>query len=485
MTYTTPLLSLLTVLAAAALAAPHGILSAFTPPVLFMLLSGFLCGLWAWPWALGKRDVFSPTGLFGAFGLIFFMLAPMLQLRWNWWDTVPSMAENIPFISLWAGLNALGLAALALWLRRPFPPAAPLPLRTPRSLPFALALGAGLLLGLAGFAAVLWHFHGLSGLLHSHDVRLQLGRSAYDPTKGLGVPMLLADNVRTLTAIALVWAFKNKPWAKSFWALPALLAVLLPISLLIGSGLMGSRSSVVFTLFWAVGLYHLFVKPLSRPMMLAGLLGALAFMNIYQFYKFAGVEGVLHIASPTYRQNVAAKRSNATPYTVCRDLSRMDIQSYALEEYLTNPHITYSFGRSYLAAPFAVVPHALLHHQPPPLTLEKTNLVLGQGSYAPDTFTSLLIGQAGELFLNFGIPGFLAFFALLGAYLRTVTRFAARLNPQDIRRLFLPMLALLPLHFLIADSNVLVMFATRTFLLPALVVAAALWLSRLPRFQKS
>ena len=53
-------------------------------------------------------------------------------------------------------------------------------------------------------------------------------------------------------------------------------------------GLRGSRSQTVWSLFWATGIIHLWIRPLSKRFIAAGVCFLVAFMYLYGFYKGLG-----------------------------------------------------------------------------------------------------------------------------------------------------------------------------------------------------
>ncbi len=450
-----------------------------------LIYTGGILAIYQIAWLRGQFDTFDPLGLFSIFAGGFFVVIPSLQIGWDLWPYIEPLTNEREYFFIWALMNAAGLSLIAYLNPLQVTPQK-LPLQN-QTQPLALDLQrfniAILVMGflcLGAFIYVLSRFGGIEGYIAAYSQLLALGRSEYDPLAGLGIPMLLADNFRGLATIAaLVW-FRHKPWAKSRFGLALFMLMLMPIYLTIGAGLHGSRAAVVFSLIGLVIGYHLLVKPLSRAFLLIGVVGFMFLMTILFFYKFDGINALSNIFDAQYRAAVQdARNQEALSYVLVRDIARLDIQLLAMKAYATLP-LDYSWGRSYLTAPFAIVP-SIFFTQPAPITLEKTNILFGPGAYQSGMSTPILLGQTGEMFVNFSYFGFLLSFVLMGLFLRWLQNFYQTRPTNDPQRLWLPVLVILPILLLIFDSNVIVMHLTRYLLLPYLLILYAQNLKLLPK----
>jgi len=89
-----------------------------------------------------------------------------------------------------------------------------------------------------------------------------------------------------------------------------------------------------------------------------------------------------------------------------------------------------------------------------------------------------VLGLFGEGYVNFGFPGILAAFFLLGLLTAYIRNRVYLLDPRDIRRLVIPVFCLLPIGMLLFDAGLVLMVLVRALLVPGLVIAAPLRIRR-------
>src|SRR5262249_2260498 len=82
---------------------------------------------------------------------------------------------------------------------------------------------------------------------------------------------------------------RGKGTGRGWVALFLVLAVFFVLKMLFG-GLRGSRSNTIWGLFWAVGIIHLWLRPIPRMAAALGLVGLVGFMYLYGLYKADGPE---------------------------------------------------------------------------------------------------------------------------------------------------------------------------------------------------
>ena len=181
----------------------------------------------------------------------------------------------------------------------------------------------------------------------------------------------------------------------------------------------------------------------------------------YYWYKIAGVDGL------TGEAEVHSEREDVTQYMLVRDLGRMDIQSLALKRYLDEGY-EYSLGRTYLVSIFSAIPKQVIPFYPDQITKEKTDILYGEGRYSPGATrqTTLVMGQVGESFINFGVFGIFMFFALLGVLSGWIQRLIYSRH-IDVLSMLVPFMSLTVVLLLITDMNVVFYQLVRYLLLPA------------------
>jgi hypothetical protein len=246
--------------------------------------------------------------------------------------------------------------------------------------------------------------------------------------------------------------------------------VILMVIFIFFGGLRGSRSSTLFPLIFAAGMYHFWIAPLNRRLVFIGLAGVLLFSTSYYWYKIAGTNGFSAIFDSSLRGDFHSDRQDANKYLIVRDLGRMDFQSLALKR-IYEDDFPLSFGRTYLVSIFSSIPKQIIPYKPDQITKEKTELIHGEGAYDPDgnRQTTLVLGQFGEMLVNFGVFGALLFYFLLGRWVFWVNKMMRELSENDIRRFYLPILSFVPLLMIITDMNVIMYQLTRYLSLPTLM----------------
>jgi hypothetical protein len=256
------------------------------------------------------------------------------------------------------------------------------------------------------------------------------------------------------------------------------------LKLLFG-GLRGSRSNTIWGLFWAVGLVHLLVRPVSRKLILAGMIPLVLFMFAYGFYKSYGTDGldVLREADNPVAAITETEGARSMKSTLLMDLGRIDVQAFLI--YRTSSDdvpetYTYAHGRTYLGAAALLVPLSVWPDRPETKVLWGTNVIHGDGVYESGTErSSRVFGLAGETILNFG-PYLVPFaFVILGLLVGWVHRAGLSWTIDDGRLLIYPMLVNLCVIVLTSDSDNIVYFIVKNGLVPiALVVASVLPIAR-------
>ncbi|MFT4765695.1 MAG: hypothetical protein ACI9OH_002807 [Oleispira sp.] len=424
--------------------------------------------------ARGGLNLFDPSLFIGGLCVFLLFVSPISQVYWDFWPFLPSMGNDLLWVDLWAGLNLAGV--IVYWWSKNIPfslSKSPHRYRmkiwsiAPQKFPIVVA--CFLFICFAAQVYVYISFGGISGFINSFTIRQEEGVANGDPFSGLGMLMLVAESFKFVFAVAVIYYVRISGRYRSNRAFILLMLLLLVIFIFFG-GLRGSRSSTLFPLFFAAGMYHFWVREITGKIIVLGLIGVLLFSTSYYWYKVAGAQGVDAIFDSSLRTDFHSDRQDATQYLIARDLGRMDFQSLALKR-VYDDEFPLSYGRTYLVSLFSSIPKALIPYKPDQITKEKTELIYGEGSYdsSSNRQTTLVLGQAGEMLINFGWFGVLVFYFLLGRWVSWVRFLFVNLHSDDLRRFFLPVLCFMPLLFLITDMNVIVYQLVRYLALPSLM----------------
>lgn len=437
----------------------------FVVPV---LACGVIIGRDAVDWMRRRVDLLDPVGVIGLLGVHLFFLAPLLHVALDvWMPYVEPPADWRTWLGWMAVVNAVGLLAYQLtralghrWGSRRRPAVAWL-VSPRRCLP---VLGLALL-GTLAAQALAYRLHG--GFLGYVEAAV-----ANDPSfEGMGWLFMISERFPIVALLGFVMLARGRASLRRGPVLAAVLAGVFLAQLLLFGGLRGSRSMMVWTMFWAIGSVHVWVRPLSRPALaLAGLV-LLAFMYGYGLYKGAGLEALRVWDKPALARELEEETGRTIPATVLGDLGRSDVQAYLLYRLTEGPG-AYAWGRTYVGGVSLLIPKALWPARPPTKEKEGTDALYGAGAYTPgELVASNVYGLAGEAMLNFGPLGPLAAFALLGIGVGFVRGRYAALAFPDLRWLLYPYVVLACVVGLVGDSDNLVFFLVNDGLVPLVVVA--------------
>jgi hypothetical protein len=471
-------------------------------------------------WLRGDVDVFDPIGVLGLFGTHFFFVAPLLHVQWDYWmGEVNSPADWRPWLGGMAALNFVGLLAYRA-ARAHFQPAATdagrgksgmetssafaprtevmlrsesrlFPSRDPgavrgrstrgwrlRPRRFVWCLGGALLLAGALQFLVFRSYGGLWSYVSAveEEGHAFLGSSRI---------AMISESFPILAmigyAVYVGWRRKTPSWP----ALMFVLTVFCVVKILFG-GLHGSRSNIIFAVFWAAGIVHFGIRPIPKKLVIAGLAVLVGLAYLYGFYKSGGVEGLQRALHSTQSRSDAEAETGRTVETILLgDLGRSDVQAFVLNRTTDeDSDYQFAFGRTYVGGVLAILPGPLWRNRPPTKVKEGTDALYGRGSYRERALssvqekdkyvgkTSRVFGLAGEALLNFGPLGIPVAFAMLGVVVGLTRRVMASWSRRDPRRFMLPLLVNLCLVMLIGDSDNIVALLEGVALFPLIVLAA-------------
>jgi len=462
-----------TLLTAAFLVRNPQVVHWFVIPTLFC---GVLIGSDAVDWLRGRVDLFDPAGIVGVLGVHFFLLAPLLHVCWDSW-----LSDQLPYVDPppdwrdWLGyMGILNAAGLIVYRRVRDRVAASV--RTSRLSYWQLNakrlfLAAAIGLGISAVVQYRLYtgFGGIAGFIDAFT--FAIGDDTQPFLAGMGWLLMIADCFPILAMICFAVWVKRARFRLGSLAIVFVLLGFFALRMLFG-GLLGSRSNTLYALFWAAGIIHFWIRPLTKKFVLVGIAFLFAFMYVYGFYKNMGG----NLAAAFQEGASAAEVSESTGRTfealVLGDLARSDVQAFILYRLsLANRDYNLALGRTYVGTVAQLIPRSVWSGRPPTKRKEGTEVQYGVGSYDPNGWASARVyGISGEAMLNFGpfaVPlAYLVFGFVVGG-LRT---FLAGLREGDTRLLLMPFLITLCFWLLVGDSDTTLFIIIKDGLPPALVL---------------
>lgn len=410
----------------------------------------------------GRRDIFDPVSMLSLFSLHFLIFSPLYQVSEGYYPYLNWSSVNASYVGTWFLIASLAVFCLLV-------PAYVLS----RDIYFnkniisiecqdADVLGRILNFFIAFSAIVkiytLIHLGGFSGIAAAYTDRLEFGVSSYNPLKGIGALVYVGDALPVLIMIKIMLI-----WPRARLGLILALSVMLSVSLV---GWYGSRSNIIYSVFFVFVYIHFLNKKLGVKWMLSAFLGLVVVMNAMIVYKFGGLDAIF---DSNVRKEAFYKRGidNPLAFVAVRDFGRMDVQTIAVTEVLAYDY-PLALGRSYLGGVTSIVPSAIFPSRPENFTREKTEIIFPGATSSDDFETTLVFGGIGEAFVNFGFYSLFLFIAL-GFFMAKMSIFYQRAT--KLRQVIvLPVISLLPVAFLIYDSNSLMYFFAQFALFPLLLV---------------
>jgi hypothetical protein len=438
----------------------------FLVPLLF---NGILCGVDVIEWGRRRMNLLDPVGVVGLLGVHWFFLSPILHVGSN--HELPFSVQPSDWRT-WLGymgaLNLLGLLIyrrarrffMERWGDKPF--RTTWTVNVKRAYP---ALGTLLLIAATVQVMMYARFGGMAGLAETHSAYALKRTDAFDNS---GLFFAVGESAPILMMFAIAVFFKLRKKRPAWFTLGGVVLVLAAMVVYFG-GLRGSRSTVLEALFWGVCIVHLYVRPLPRISVFAGLGLAFFFMFAYNTYKHGGTLGVATAMDSSVSTSSALKGSQAE-IILLDDLSREDIQAFELYR-LSGDDYQYAFGRTYWGALATMVPRAFWPSRPDGKIKEGTEIQSGMGSYIPLVYSSSRVyGLAGEAILNFGPAAVPLSFIAMAFVVVLVRRFVSQLPSFDTRLLMVPFMLYMCLVVIVGDSDNVVFGLGKEGAIPALAM---------------
>jgi hypothetical protein len=435
-----------------------------------LTLCGCLIGTDMVKWISNQLDLYDVTGLIALLGYHFFFIAPLLMVTWEYrMKYLPDQPQDYRnWLGAMAFINLGGLLLYKYAVKHLVnPPARKALLSFSR---WQIAPGRfwvlwGLFLMLS-CGAQIWifvTFGGVRGYIAAYSQWL----SGHDMFQGWALLFAVAESLPVLLAMGLAVYWRKR--RIEGWAIAASVFVLTCL-ILLTSGLRGSRSNVIWNLFWVLGIIHFYVRRLPRilgPIALCLLYG---FVSIYASYKQHGGQLFDRVAATGDYSSVSGSAEGPATVLV-GDFSRCDVQAYLLYKLLSENSFQYAHGASYLGALTMIVPRSIWLDRPPTIAKWTTDAEYGEGAYQASSMqSSRVYGIAGEGMLNFGPAGILIAYIVFGLLAGMLQGVILRLSPRDTRWLISPFFINLLFLLLLNDSDNAVFYLIKYGLMPISLV---------------
>jgi hypothetical protein len=400
-------------------------------------------------WLLGRTNLFSPRGLVAVAAFYSCFLTPLIHVASDTWMTYVIPPEDWrPWLGIMGVLNSIGLLLYkAVFNRRRRRAPGPVDRWTIDNGRFAIVVLVAACVSIFAQGYLLTAFGGYEGMFELFLLSIKTGE---DSLAGLGWAAGIGESLPILVVLAYAVAARRRSFLRSWVCLMSMLAAVFLLQILSG-GYRGSRGNTVWTMIWAVGIIHFWLRKIPRTMMLVSLVVMCMFMYVGGFYKAAGTQGLGAARDADARRLVEQHSGRTVATLIFGDFDRSDIQAFAVYSQLTYG-ADYGFGRTYLGSAALLIPQALWPERPPSKIKWTTETEYGQGSY-PYVRSSRIYGLMGETMLNFGVWAAPLGFLALGLVVSRVEGLIAGIDASDSRVLMLPLLILVCVLVLMFDTD--------------------------------
>lgn len=428
---------------------PDDMLHWFLLPV---TLCGVLIGIDAVDWLRGRMDVMDPVGWVGLFGVHFFFIAPLLVVLWDrQMNYLPAMPDWRPWLGRMGILNLAGLLLYRVargWIRIPTNQI-PRKIRVLQPRIFVIILYFALCITFGLQMLVYVQSGGISGYIARYESRGdEIG------FQGMGALFAFSESFPFLLFIGIAIHIRQHESRQTWFHILIILLLFFVLRLFFG-GLRGSRSNTIYAMVWAVGVIHLWIRPVPKRFLAAGAIVAVAFLYIMGFYKALGSDFFKIFDKDVDLAQIEKETNRTFEGAIIGDLSRADVQAYMLRN-LTEKwkDFPYGRGRTYIAGYLSIIPRKIWPSKLPGKSLEGTQALSGPGTYIPGVRqASRVYGLMGEAMLNFGATLAPLSFLSLGILVGVVRKWYYQLHANDIVRLWFPFLVIFCVTYIGNDSN--------------------------------
>lgn len=416
-------------------------------------------------------DIFSVKGVVWCLLLYFYSVAPILHytneyyyhgfpIKFNDWDN---------YLLVWGGLNVIGVGIYSKIItlkvnshhkRRPF--------FSIDDLKFSRVLIIGcafLVVSTVMQYLVYSKFGGIQGYILAREI------DGVDAFKGLGAYVLISESFPIVLSIVVV-VFLRKKKITSFKYIYLSILLFVIIKMVFG-GLAGSRSNIIWGLFWFAGMLHIFVRPFSKKQLGLALIFLMFFMAVYGVYKKHRSNFTEAIVSSGISDNNYYQTTNPMLAILLTDFSRADIQSYQIFAQDVGLYTNLRYGETYFNSLNRIIPIGKNYFQFDSKVQAGTEIIF----HSEGEYSTRLYGLVGEFILNFPYFFYPLVFIPFGLIVISVHEFKRKRESDDVLLLCYPFLVNLCIIILIADSDNVLYFLLKNGLIPVVFIAIIMYLS--------
>ena len=445
-------------------------------------LCGALAGADALDWLRGRRDRLDPFGLLGLFGVHFFFLSPLLHVHWDYWLLyVAAPGDWRPWLGLMASLNLLGLVAYRFSRH--------LRLKTPPEREWTVRwtfVGSRLRLVLPAFLLLtgglqLWVYQSQGSILGY----IQAFEDSAEAFRGMGWVFVISESFPVIAFISFTVLARRYAFLRRWTPVVVALALFFVAKMIFG-GLRGSRANTIWAMFWAAGIVHLMIRPISRKFIAVGVAGMLLFVYAYGFYKGVGTEALTALQGAEARADLESRTRRSVEGNVLGEFARADVQAFLLYRLLAaEGDYPLAMGRTYVGALAQLVPESIWAGRPPTKVKEGTELQYGRDTYNKHFYSVRQYGVGGEALLNFGPMAVPFAYLLFGLGVGGLRRASGRLAEGDTRLYLLPFMTYLTFVCLLMDSDNITIVLIKNGVIPLALIALCSRRERVPATEAS
>ena len=444
------------------------------PFLLPVTIAGILTGADASRWVRRDIDVFDSATLVAGIAFYFMFVTPLLHVYLDYWMKGVAMPPDWrTWLGWMGGINAFSYGCYIAVRTFRAPRATPSGVHSRTRMVWHVKPTTGLIVISLGFIAAagaqLWLYGrvgGLGGYLAAFDARA----SDSNPFLGTGWIVTIAESGPILFVLGFVQMAVRRPSLRR-WSVIVAIWLLCAALLIFFGGLRGSRANILWNMFWAVGIVHLTLRKVPKSAAVAFAVVAVLFMYGYGFYKSLGSNVWTSMSSISATRDLGEETGRTFSTVLLGDLGRSDVQAYLLYQTAApQSDYSYAWGRTYVGALALVIPEARWPNRPVTKVKEGTDAQYGAGTFAGGFKSSRIYGLSGEALLNFGYPAIPFAFLLFGLLVASITRTTGRWEPQDARRVMMPLMTIVCILLLVSDSDNVVWIVVKYGAIPAAVV---------------
>lgn len=443
--------------------------------ILPLVPCGIIIGTDAVKWFRGKYDIFDPKAIIGLAGVHFFYLSPILVALWKVRIslTATPLEDYRPWLGVMGVANFFGLILYQVtqrWFaRRPY--VRPIKVWQPNPSRIVVVLSIFIFIALAA--------QGYSFAKQGIVIAKKWTETDFEATwGGMGMFRMFSKSLPILLLILFTLLKGRLTWRRSNIVVVAFFVILLTSFAFVFGGLAGSRSATVWILFWVVGIIHYYWRPLSRKMVVIGLILLVMFMYFYGFFKHIGADA-WQIYQREGLKGLTAESGQTFRGMLIGDLSRADVQAYMAYVLIDKPyHYRYRYGETVIGDFLVQFPRWIL------LTkyntfgdsgkmIAGTDIMMGPGFYNPFDIwrkSRYVYGLAGSAMLNFGVLSIPLAFIFWGAIVGWYRRRYLSWSLGDIRFFLAPAVVNLLRILLSGDLDNALSYIIFTLAIPITVI---------------